>query len=683
MAMMKITSTITDNYTSCCGSKLKLLTLFKGKIISRLLKFLFPKILIIFSLNLKKINKIKSSLKKKHITYTNMNSMYSEPFQPHISNLFTQSQVNTALLAWLPTKLEPYLTGIMAVDMFITTVLASGITTLAFKLYRSVRKGVPWKNEKNVTVQIEYYAVGKYGIQYVNVFYEALSWIISQQTKKLDKGSFVVRLTTNSSKNIIRNNDDNDNEFAPPSFNILPEKDQQITIEYDEKKFYVTIRMAEQEIINDNNIIDNGYGENIPFPFPNANTSTKKSAPSIYLTTVKDSNTNVDDISEFLNQIVRSYLETQKKMKVRSRYERNESMWQNMHPLSSVKGLDSVALDESHEKLLKKELDLFVNDKDFYERVGMPYRRGILLYGKPGTGKTSLINAISSHLSRNIYFLNLKNISDDNELSAAFSDVPENQIIVLEDVDTQTEVLQKRTKNPNSSSSTESSNKDKDLKVGKFSLSTFLGCLDGHTLSEGNIVIMTTNHIEHLDPACVRPGRMDVHLNLGYCSHYQIKKMFRSVVENPEIEFSQDILEKIPENLLPPCEVMMTMVLYRNEIELIPQKVYELVAKYKDMKPEDIAKQMEEAAYYEERKKTRSVQVNDEIDEEEEVKDEIDEEEEVEDENKDNKEVEETIKMEVVNKKDEPIMFTEEDSDNSGSNTDIEVEDGYHNIKNY
>ncbi|CAG8514482.1 9430_t:CDS:2 [Rhizophagus irregularis] len=537
-----------------------------------------------------------------------MNNMYNDALQPHISNLFTQSQVNTALLAWLPTKLEPYLTGIMAVDMFITTVLASGITTLAFKLFRSFRTGISWRNEKNVTIQIEHYTVGRYGIQYVSVFYEALSWIISQQTKKLDRGSFIVKPMTNSIKNRSINDDD-DNEFAPPGFNILPEKDQQITIEYEGKEFYVTIRMAEQEIINGDNILNNDFGENMPFP--NMNPNTKKSAPSIYLSTVKDSNTNVDAISEFLNQIVRSYLITQKKMKVRSRYERNESMWQNMHPLSSVKGLNSVALDESLENLLKKELDLFVNDKDFYERVGMPYRRGILLYGKPGTGKTSLINAISSHLSRNIYFLNLKNITDDNELSAAFSDVPENQIIVLEDVDTQTDVLHKRSKN--SSFSTKSSNKDKDSKVNessKFSLSTFLGCLDGHTLSEGSIIIMTTNHIEHLDPACIRPGRMDVHLNLGYCSHYQIKKMFKSVVENSKIEFSQDILEKIPENLLPPCEVMMTMVLYRNEIELIPQKIYELVAKYKDMKPEDIAKQMEEEAAYYEEKEIQTVVVN-------------------------------------------------------------------------
>ncbi|PKY56669.1 P-loop containing nucleoside triphosphate hydrolase protein, partial [Rhizophagus irregularis] len=184
------------------------------------------------------------------------------------------------------------------------------------------------------------------------------------------------------------------------------------------------------------------------------------------------------------------------------------------------RGLDSVALNKSQEILLKKELDTFANDKSFYERIGVPYRRGILLYGKPGTGKTSLINAISSQLSRDIYYLNLKDIKNDNELNAAFSGVPGNQIIVLEDVDTQSKVLHKR------SSNSDDDNKVKIDEFAEFSLSTFLGCLDGHILAEGNIIIMTTNHVEHLDPACIRPGRMDVQLNLGYCTHYQIEKMY-------------------------------------------------------------------------------------------------------------------------------------------------------------
>ncbi|CAB4427535.1 unnamed protein product [Rhizophagus irregularis] len=557
---------------------------------------------------------------------------YAETFRP-LTDLFTQMQLNTILLAYLPQKLESYLTGIITVDMFITSVIACGISTLFPALFQFITMtGLPWGNKKNVTMQIEYYSEGRFGYPCPNVFYEALSWLISQQTKKLKDGSFIIQPV-----NSIYENDDDD-DCAPPNFNVLPEKNQQITIEYKEKKYHVTYIIPEhpkQENNNDNN---------------DQISKQQQLKPSIYLTTAENPNeTSVDTTTEFLNEIVRSYLETLKKMQVRSRYERSESYWHYVQTLSSARGLDSIALDESQENLLKKELETFVNDKSFYERIGMPYRRGILLYGKPGTGKTSLINAISSQLSRNIYYLNLKNIKNDNELSAAFSEVPENQIIVLEDVDTQSKVLHKRTKNSKSSkTSNKSDDKSKDDKVDKedkfsdFSLSTFLGCLDGHILADGNIIIMTTNHVEHLDPACIRPGRMDVRLNLGYCTHYQIKKMYKSVAENPEAEFPQDILEKIPEKSLPPCEVMMTMILYRSEIELIPQKIYELVAKYKDINSEEASADLTE------KKETESEEVKDKNnDKKEDIKS---EKEEIKDENNDKKE---NIKGEKEEIKDE------------------------------
>ncbi|RIB11079.1 P-loop containing nucleoside triphosphate hydrolase protein, partial [Gigaspora rosea] len=282
--------------------------------------------------------------------------------------------------------------------------------------------------------------------------------------------------------------------------------------------------------------------------------------PSIYLSTVEDSNTNVDSISEFINEVTRSYLESQKRDKIRARYERNDGYWYRVQTLSSIRGLETVALDEKQEQLLKKELDTFINDKEFYGRIGMPYRRGFLLFGRPGTGKTSLINAISSHLSRDLYYINLKHIASDNEMSAAFSSVPSNQVIVLEDVDAQSKVLHKRRIDDDDNSSKGISSDDKKgggkgSDFSMISLSNFLGCLDGHIMSEGNIIIMTTNHVEHLDPACIRPGRMDVHMNLEYCTHYQINKMYRSVIENSKAEFPKDILQQIPERLLPPCEV--------------------------------------------------------------------------------------------------------------------------------
>ncbi|CAB4480610.1 uncharacterized protein OCT59_012520 [Rhizophagus irregularis] len=595
---------------------------------------------------------------------------YSQIFQP-LTILFTQTQLNTILLAYLPSKLEFYLTGIIAVDMFITTVIASTISTSIPALVQFLSNtGTPWGkwgNKKNVTMQIEYYTQGKYGYSYTNVFYEALSWLISQQTKELNDGSFVIQ-TVDTIKN-----DGVDDDCAPPNINVLPEKNHRITIEYKEKKYSVTYKIPGQE-----NVDDEGSG---------SISRSKQSKPSIFLTTVEVSEEeNVTVTTEFLNEIVRSYLKTLKKSKVRSRYERSKNRWNFVQTLSSSRGLDSVALNESQENLLKKELETFANDKSFYERIGVPYRRGILLYGKPGTGKTSLINAISSQLSRDIYYLNLKDIKNDNELNAAFSGVPGNQIIVLEDVDTQSKVLHKRTSNSGSFNSSLSSlmksfdksddNSDDDNKVkidafAEFSLSTFLGCLDGHILAEGNIIIMTTNHVEHLDPACIRPGRMDVQLNLGYCTHYQIEKMYKSVVENPEAEFPHDILEKIPENLLPPCEVMMTMILYRSEIDLIPEKIYELVAKYKDVKSEEAA-----SANLTEMNETKSEEIkNENKDEKEEVKG---EKEEVKNENDEKEEVKgenEEVKDENKDKKDDVKGEKEEvEDENNDEKEDVKGE---------
>ncbi|CAB4406688.1 unnamed protein product [Rhizophagus irregularis] len=148
--------------------------------------------------------------------------------------------------------------------------------------------------------------------------------------------------------------------------------------------------------------------------------------------------------------------------------------------------------------------------------------------------KTSLINAISFYLFRDIYYLNLKNVEDDSELSALFTSVPPNQLIVLENINAQTKILHKR--NNNDKLLVEKNRKllenKKDDKKHYFSLLTFLACLDSHILSEGNIIIMITNHIDYLDPACIRSGQMDLHLEFGYCTQYQISKLFKSVINS-------------------------------------------------------------------------------------------------------------------------------------------------------
>ncbi|CAG8833720.1 22759_t:CDS:2, partial [Racocetra persica] len=196
---------------------------------------------------------------------------------------------------------------------------------------------------------------------------------------------------------------------------------------------------------------------------------------------------DVNMITKFISEVTRSYFETKEKNHKLARYKCNEGNWSRVQLLPDLNGLETSFI---------RELVCLIDVVFFF-------------YGKPGTRKTTLINAISSYLSRDLYYLNLKEIKNNNDMSAAFSSVPPNQIIVLEDVNTQSNILYKRgVSHPNYYNfmsedfikENDNLSKYKDL-FSFISLSNFLGCLDGQILSEGTIIIMTTNHIEHIDTA--------------------------------------------------------------------------------------------------------------------------------------------------------------------------------------
>ncbi|KAE8710251.1 putative inactive leucine-rich repeat receptor-like protein kinase [Hibiscus syriacus] len=164
---------------------------------------------------------------------------------------------------------------------------------------------------------------------------------------------------------------------------------------------------------------------------------------------------------------------------------------------------DKLAMDPAIKKVLIDDLDRFVRRKDYYKRVGKAWKRGYLLYGPPGTGKSSLIAAMANYLKFDVYDLELASIYHNSDLRRLLVSTKNRSMIVIEDIDCGIN-LQNRQMRVSS----------------RLTLSGLLNFIDGIWSSCGDerIIVFTTNHKDRLDPALLRPGRMDMHIHMSYCT---------------------------------------------------------------------------------------------------------------------------------------------------------------------
>ncbi|KAI9785697.1 MAG: hypothetical protein M1839_008714 [Geoglossum umbratile] len=196
--------------------------------------------------------------------------------------------------------------------------------------------------------------------------------------------------------------------------------------------------------------------------------------------------------------------------------------------------LSTVVLDEAQKQAFVDDIKEYLHPwtRRWYSNRGIPYRRGYLFYGPPGTGKTSLCFAVSGFFGLKIYVvsLNSRSITEDS-LESLFHDLPRYCIVLLEDIDTAGITEERRTTDePTSKDPKEIANEKKEGTVRKgVSLSALLNVIDGVASSEGRILVMTTNYIEKLDSALLRPGRVDMTIGFGYADSTTIAGLFRAV----------------------------------------------------------------------------------------------------------------------------------------------------------
>ncbi|CAI9092497.1 OLC1v1027752C1 [Oldenlandia corymbosa var. corymbosa] len=286
------------------------------------------------------------------------------------------------------------------------------------------------------------------------------------------------------------------------------------------------------------------------------------------------------------------------------------TMWSHItfeHPAT----FDTLAMEPKKKQEIVDDLINFSKAKDYYAKVGKAWKRGYLLYGPPGTGKSTMIAAMANLLNYDVYDLELTSVKDNTELRKLLIDTSSKSIIVIEDIDCSLDLTGQREKKKEKSDEKEKDDKEsieekmkkrmEDKKSSEVTLSGLLNFIDGLWSACGGerIIVFTTNYVEKLDPALIRRGRMDKHIELSYCGFEAFKELAKIYLNIESHDLFGTVGKMLEETKITPADVAENMMPKspREDAEYCLDRLVKAIEKAKEdarLKAEEEAKAKKE-----------------------------------------------------------------------------------------
>jgi chaperone BCS1 len=444
-----------------------------------------------------------------------------------------------------------------------------------------------------------------------DLYKQILGWVAEQRMTKISR-------TLRAVSQYANNNDDEDQETDPDDEDVLDDKGifnfekwasnipPRYEPNYGSDRFTFngrTFYFLRQKLENKRNMYSNGFDQCL---------------------VVRCTGRSTQPIKDLLVHVKSWTLSRENKMTSvyrpapKEHYDSGNWLRQSCRPSRPI---DTVSLDKEQKAKIIRDINEYLHPATarWYAARGIPYRRGYLFHGPPGTGKTSLSFALAGIFGVGVYVISLSEIGlTESDLSRLFSILPKRCIVLLEDIDSaglrrDGEHISAKSTDPNSVVSDTDGDSDDDItKVSKpgrelpkaadgvkmkslISLSGLLNIIDGAASHEGRVLIMSTNYPEDLDAALIRPGRVDLQVQFTLATKDQIRDIFTRMYTNlddenneiPTIKPPQPIpdqkVDKVRKSV---HDLLMSMSHEPVQNVLSPEEVAQMAQQFADELPE-------------------------------------------------------------------------------------------------